>query len=83
MHFGEDKERPGPNFPMARHSIDMLAMVQRRRGNLTMEEQRLIENAMTELRFRFVQAMENQQKRVPETQPETSEASKTEGQAGG
>jgi hypothetical protein len=69
LHFGEEKDRPGPNFPIARHTIDMLAMIQEKsRGNLTMEEQRLIENALTELRFRFVQAMEQQ--------------AKTEGQAG-
>ena len=38
----------------------MLAMLQEKtRGNVSMEEQRLVENALTELRFRFVQAMEN------------------------
>ena len=29
------------------------------KGNLTLEEQRLIENSLTELRFRFVQASQN------------------------
>ena len=29
------------------------------RGNLSLEEQRLIENSLTELRFRFVQVTEN------------------------
>ena len=33
------------------------------RGNVSMEEQRLVENALTELRFRFVQAMENKERR--------------------
>ena len=34
-----------------------MAMLQEKtRGNVTMEEQRLVENALTELRFRFVQA---------------------------
>jgi hypothetical protein len=85
LHFGDDKDRPVPNFPIARHTIDMLAMVQEKsRGNLTMEEQRLIENALTELRFRFVQAMEHQQKLAVDAKPETpAEAEKTEGQAGG
>ena len=38
----------------------MLAMIQEKtKGNLTLEEQRLIENSLTELRFRFVQASQN------------------------
>ncbi len=48
-----------PDFPAARHAIDMLAMLtEKTRGNLSMEEQRLIENAVTELRFRYVQITE-------------------------
>ena len=60
-HFGiEGKERPEPDFRVARHTIDLLAMLQEKtRGNVTMEEQRLVENALTELRFRFVQALES------------------------
>jgi len=53
-----DKEEE-PDLPSARHAIDMLAMMsEKTRGNLSMEEQRLIENALTELRFRFVQVTE-------------------------
>ena len=38
----------------------MLAMLaEKTRGNLSMEEQRLIENSLTELRFRFVQVTED------------------------
>ncbi len=45
-----------PNLPAARHAIDLLSMIaEKTRGNLALEEQRLIENALTELRFRFVQ----------------------------
>ena len=45
--------------PAARHAIDMLAMIQEKtRGNLSLEEQRMLENSLTELRFRFVQASE-------------------------
>ncbi|HTR35997.1 MAG TPA: DUF1844 domain-containing protein [Bryobacteraceae bacterium] len=59
FHSGDEKERPEPDFRIARHSIDLLAMLQEKtRGNVTMEEQRLVENSLTELRFRFVQAME-------------------------
>jgi len=65
LHFGEEKDRPEPNFRIARHTIDVLAMLQEKsRGNLTMEEQRNIENTLTELRFRFIQAMEQQQKQT-------------------
>jgi Domain of unknown function (DUF1844) len=59
IHFGDEKDRPAPDFRIARHSIDLLAMLQEKtRGNCSMEEQRLLDNALTELRFRFVQAME-------------------------
>jgi hypothetical protein len=48
-----------PDFPAARHAIDMLAMLtDKTRGNLSIEEQRLIENSLTELRFRYVQVTE-------------------------
>src|ERR1700729_2076569 len=49
-----------PDLRAARHTIDMLAMLaDKTRGNLSMEEQRLIENSLTELRFRFVQVSES------------------------
>ena len=56
LSFGESEEEPEPNLPLARHSIDLLTMLgEKTRGNLTVEEQRLLENGLTELRFRFVQ----------------------------
>ncbi len=55
LNFGEEKDAP-PDLPSARHAIDLLAMIaEKTKGNLTMDEQRLIENSLTELRFRFVQ----------------------------
>ena len=51
-----DNEQPEPNLPLARHSIDLLGVLQdKTQGNLTAEEQRLLENGITELRFRYVQ----------------------------
>jgi hypothetical protein len=48
-----------PDLFAARHAIDMLSMLaEKTRGNLSMEEQRLIENSLTELRFRYVQVSE-------------------------
>ena len=55
MHFGEE-EKPEPDLPMARHTIDLMAiLLEKTKGNLTLEEHRLLENSLTELRFRFVQ----------------------------
>ena len=48
------------NLPAARHTIDMLAMIaEKTKGNLSLDEQRLVENSLTELRFRFVQVSES------------------------
>ena len=59
LQYGEE-EKPEPNLPLARHSIDLLAvLLEKTRGNLTMEEHRLLENSLTELRFRFVQVSDD------------------------
>jgi hypothetical protein len=48
-------DEPAPE--LARHSIDMLAILQEKtKGNLTREENWLLENTITELRMRVVQA---------------------------
>lgn len=63
LNFGEKDERPEVNLPLARHSIDLLGMLQEKtKGNLTIEEQRLIENGLTELRFRFVQVSDEEKR---------------------
>ena len=55
MRFGED-EKPEPDLQLARHTIDMLGVLQQKtKGNLDLDEQRLLENSLTELRFRYVQ----------------------------
>jgi hypothetical protein len=59
MHFGPPEEKPKPDLDLARHSIDLMAMLQEKtKGNLTLAEQRMLENSLTELRFRFVQVLE-------------------------
>src|ERR1700686_5438341 len=71
FQFGEPSEEP-PNLPAARHAIDLLAMIaEKTRGNLSLEEQRLVENSLTELRFRFVQALEQHQKKTAAGAAET------------
>jgi len=86
MVFGD--EAPGePNLPAARHVIDMLAMLNEKTcGNLHMEEQRLIENSLTELRFRYVQITEQQAKAKAESgaapaDPGNADSNKPEGGA--
>ena len=67
VNLGEKDEEAEANLPLARHSIDLLAMLQEKtKGNLTVDEQRLIENGLTELRFRFVQVVDEQKRK---TQP--------------
>jgi hypothetical protein len=59
LKFGEEQEDT-PDLGAARHAIDLLAMIHdKTRNNLSLEEQRLIENSLTELRFRFVQVSES------------------------
>lgn len=64
LNLGEKNEDAEPNLPLARHSIDLLAMLQEKtKGNLSVDEQRLLENGITELRFRFVQVMDEQKRK--------------------
>ncbi|MBV9303415.1 MAG: DUF1844 domain-containing protein [Acidobacteriaceae bacterium] len=74
LNLGEkEEEAHEPNLPLARHSIDLLAMLQgKTKGNLSAEEQRLLENGLTELRFRYVQVADEIKKRA---EPEGAAAS--------
>ena len=66
LHFGDEKEKDQPNLEAARHSIDMLAMIQAKTvNNLSLEEKRLLDNSLTELRFRCVQVSETAAKESP------------------
>jgi hypothetical protein len=63
LNLGEGPDLPKPDLRVARHTIDLLAMFsEKTKGNLTIEEQRLLENSLTELRFRYVQVMEAKSK---------------------
>ncbi len=70
FHLGENEEDSAPNLPLAKHSIDILGMLQEKtRGNLTVEEARLLENGLTELRFRYVQVSDEMKRRGQPEQP--------------
>jgi hypothetical protein len=59
----EGQERPKADLPAARHTIDLLAVLQEKtKGNLSLEEQRLLDNSLTELRFRYIQILEESKK---------------------
>jgi len=52
-----DQPTPEPDLPLARQTIDTLAMLQlKTRGNLDTEETRLLEGVLYELHLRFVEA---------------------------
>jgi hypothetical protein len=58
VHYGQ-KEKPKPQLNMARHTIDLMGiLLEKTKGNLALEEQRMLENSLTELRFRYVQIAE-------------------------
>ena len=76
LNFSEQEEKSEPNLPLARHSIDLLGMLQEKtKGNLTVEEQRLLENGLTELRFRYVQ-VSDELKRKNDPKPSAAEGEK-------
>ena len=64
MRLGPE-EHPPAELDLARHTIDLMAMLQEKtRGNLTLEEQRLLENSLTLLRFRYVQVADEAKKKT-------------------
>ena len=64
MRLGSE-EKPPVDLDLARHTIDLMAMLQEKtRGNLSIEEQRLLDNSLTLLRFRYVQAVDEAKKKT-------------------
>ena len=61
MHLGE-VERPQTgkterDLPMAKHTVDLLSMLQAKtKGNLTAQEDKLLESLLFDLRLRYVSA---------------------------
>jgi len=51
-------ERLPPDLDVAKHHIDMLAVLaEKTKGNLSEQEQRLLDSALYELRMRYVEAV--------------------------
>src|SRR5258708_32560473 len=74
--------KEGVDFEAASHNIELLAMLQAKtKGNLTLEEQRAVDNSLTELRFRFVHAKELHQKELHEKEARAREAQAKEAEA--
>lgn len=61
-------EQPPADIRMARHFIDIIALLQEKtKGNLVWDEERLLNNVLTELRFRYMQAFEDEKKKSAAT----------------
>ncbi len=60
VHLGElpepGKEEPEMDLALARHAIDTIAMLKEKtRGNLSKDEEALVDNILFDLRMKFVQ----------------------------
>src|SRR5439155_18740373 len=61
LHLGDmphpDTQKPEPNLSLAKQTIDILGMLQgKTRGNLSRDEEQLLENLLYDLRLRYVEA---------------------------
>lgn len=89
LKFGGEQDKAEVNIQGARHTIDLLAMIQEKTvNNLSLDEKRLIDNSLTELRFRFIQAGKSSSgsaEEKPSADPvgHSDEATKAEGAAQG
>ncbi len=73
VRFSDDQ--PPADIRLARHFIDILALLQdKTKNNLSWEEERLLNNVLTELRFRYIQAFEEQKKKAAAAAATSSEA---------
>jgi hypothetical protein len=63
LHLGEIADpqtgQKTKDLPIAKHTIDTIAMLKEKtKGNLTDEEQKALESILTDLRWRYVKAVE-------------------------
>jgi len=65
VHFGDtpspDGEERSANLVLARQTIDLIDVIsEKTKGNLTGDEERLIEHVLYDLRMRYVEAVKEQ-----------------------
>ena len=63
IHLGEIADphtsQKAKDLPLAKHTIDTIAMLKEKtRGNLVEEEERFLESILTDLRWRYVRAVQ-------------------------
>lgn len=55
---GAAPDQPARNLPMAKHAIDLLTVLEEKtKGNLTPDEQHILEGLLFDLRLRYVEAL--------------------------
>jgi hypothetical protein len=64
LHLGEvpdpTTQKREKNLPLAKQTIDILGMLKEKtKGNLTPDEEKLIENILTDLRWRYVREVKD------------------------
>lgn len=64
LHLGEVPDpitkKRGKNLPLAKQTIDILGMLKEKtKGNLTPDEEKLMENILTDLRWRYVREVKD------------------------
>jgi len=62
MYLGQSDEPDGKkaprNLPMAKHAIDLLTVLEEKtKGNLSSEEEQILESLLFDLRLRYVEAL--------------------------
>jgi hypothetical protein len=62
MYLGQSEETdgkmPARNLPMAKHAIDLLTVLEEKtKGNLSPEEEQILESLLFDLRLRYVEAL--------------------------
>jgi len=76
MNYGQT-EKAEPDLMLSRHTIDMMAMLlEKTKGNLSLEEHRMLENSLTELRFRYVQVSDEVAKAAAQLAREVARSDK-------
>jgi hypothetical protein len=71
------------NLELARNSIDMLAMIERKTdGNLTAEEASLIKRALYQLRMNYVDELKSEEKAEKDTKAEETPVNEADGNSG-